>query len=338
MSATKPATTVKARLRNFGNGILEVTDDTVKFFVETGRFRKRRETVRNIPIPEIENLERKENDISVTWKDNTDVFAVEETSRVVGIHDRIVAVLKERQKASEAKAVEVKTEEEHKQTEQKMAEIKQEEQNARLVQSTANAVAVVNSLVEVLRRLHGRIDWKTVESSLQQVGDAVEKLGSENGDLTFLDVKPLSTAVQQRYPKEVAERALEALKRLHERFNREEPASVTEGSERPHPIQRDAQLMLRAFYVWNDLTLGAVVGDKDFEKENAELLRLLEELAKQPGSQIDSRMVKAPFEKLPAGREKQKEGFEEIKVMLDLQLKDFTLLVSRMQQAGSASV
>jgi hypothetical protein len=49
-------------------------------------------------------------------------------------------------------------------------------------------------------------------------------------------------------------------------------------------------------------------------------------------------MVKASFEKLPAGREKQKEGFEEIKVMLDLQLKDFTLLVSRMQQAGSASV
>jgi hypothetical protein len=330
MSATKAATKpiiAKARLRNFGNGILEVSDDTVKFYVETGRLRKRRETVRNILILEIESLERQENDLSVTWKGNTDVFAVEATSQVLGIHDRILAVLKERQKTAETKTID----------EQKLVEQKQTEQNAQVVQAAANAVEVANSLFGVLRHLHGRIDWKLVESSAQQVNEAVEKLASENENLAFLDVTPISSAVEQRYPKEITERALEALKRLHERFRREEPAPA-EGPEQLHPSQHDANVILEAFYVWNDMTLGAIVGDKDFEKESAEMLRLLEELTKLLGSQIDIGMVKASFEKLSAGKEKQMEGFAEIKVMLDQQLKDLMSLASRASQEGSASV
>jgi hypothetical protein len=324
--ATKP-TTVKARLRNSGNGILEVSDDTVKFYVETRRFRKRRETVRNIPIPEIESLELKENDLGVTWKGNTDFFAAEDTSKVVAIHERILAAMKERQKAAEAKAAE----------EQKQVEQKQPEQKTQLVEITGSAVEVVNSLFEVLRHLHGRIDWKLVEFSFQQVEESFGKLAGQSADFAFFDLKSISAAVQQRYPKEIAERIFEALKKLHERFNREETAPPEGSEEQLRPSQHDARQMLRAFYVWNDMTLGAVVGDKDRAEENAELLRLLEELAKQPSSKIDISTVKSSFEKLSEGREKQQEGFEELKVVLDLQLKDLMVLAPPAQEAGSES-
>jgi hypothetical protein len=83
------------------------------------------------------------------------------------------------------------------------------------------------------------------------------------------------------------------------------------------------------------LTLGAVVGDKDSEKEAAELLKLLEELAKQPSSRIDMSAVKASFEKLSLGREKQKESLEKIKDMLDLQHQDLMLLATSTQQTDS---
>jgi hypothetical protein len=191
-------------------------------------------------------------------------------------------------------------------------------------------VEVVNSLFEVLRHLHGRIDWKILELSSQRVDDAVAKLASENENLSFLDVKPIAAAIQQRFPKEIAYRTFDALKMLHERFNRVD-SSHAEGAEQPHPKQYDARLTLQAFFVWNDMTLGAVVGDKDTEKESAEMLRIIEELVKQPSSQIDSDRVRAAFEKLSGEREKQKEGFEELKAMLELQLKDFMSLVERAQ-------
>jgi hypothetical protein len=318
MGTTKPATVVKARLRNFGNGILEVSDEAVKFYVQTGRFKKHRETIRDIPTSEIETLERQENDVSITWKGNTDVFAVEQTSQVLHIQERILAVLKERQETNEDKVSEEQVEQ------------KQSDQSSKLVHSTANAVEVVNSLFEVLRHLHGRIDWKIVELSSQRVDDAVAKLASENENLAFLDVKPIAAAIQQRFPKEIAYRTFDALKMLHERFNRVD-SSHAEGAEQPHPKQHDARLTLQAFFVWNDMTLGAVVGDKDTEKESAEMLRIIEELVKQPSSQIDSDRVRAAFEKLSGEREKQKEGLEELKAMLELQLKDFMSLVERAQ-------
>ena len=327
MSATKHATIVKARLRNFGNGVLEVSNDTVKFYVESGRLRKSRETVRGIPIAEIESLERNENDLSITWKGSTDVFALDEKTQADGIQERIAALLKEHQKSAENKAA----------RDQKETEQKQVEQNSRLVQAMTNAVKVASSLFDVLRHLHGRIDWKLVEFSFKQVDEAAEKFASENMEMDFLDVKPLSVAVQQRYPKEIADRALEALKTLYEHFRPEE-ASPVDSVKQLHPNPHDAKLMLRAFYVLNDMMLGAIVGDKDLEKESAELLKLLEEMAKQPGSQIDLGKVKSSFEKLSAGKEKQKEGFEEIRVMLELQLKDLSSLATRSLQASPVMI
>jgi len=318
MSTTKPETIVKSRLRNFGNGVLEVSNDTVKFYVETGRFRKHRETIRNIPIAEIESLERQENDLSLTWKENTDVFAVAETSKVLAIHERILAGLKEQQKPAESTVAETQ---------------KETEKTNQLIQETASTIEVANALFTILRHMHGRVDWKLVELGFQQVDEASAKLTSLGTDFAFLDVTPISVAVQQRYPKEIADRTFEALKTLHKHFNSDD-SSPTEGADKPRPNKKDSRVLVQAFYVLNDLTIGAVVGDKDFEKETTELMKLLDELAKQPNSRIDMNAVKTSFEKLSLGREKQKEGFKEINVMLELQLQGLMLVTTSAQQTS----
>jgi len=318
MSTTKPATIVKSRLRNFGNGVLEVSNDTVKFYVETGRFRKHRETIRNIPIAEIDSLERQENDLSLAWKENTDVFAVAETSKVLAIHERILAGLKEQQKPAEITVAETQ---------------KQPDKTNLLMQETATTIDVANALFSILGHLHGRVDWKLVELGFKQVDEASAKLTSLGTDFAFLDVKPISVAVQQRYPKEVADRTLEALKTLHKHFNTDD-SSPTEGADKPRPNKKDWKVLVQAFYVLNDLKIGAVVGDKDSEKETTELMNLLDELTKQPGSRIDMSAVKTSFEKLSLGKEKQKEGFEDIKVMLELQLQELMLVASSAQQTS----
>ena len=320
MSTTKPETIVKSRLRNFGNGVLEVSNDTVKFYVETGRFRKHRETIRNIPIAEIESLERQENDLSITWKENTDVFAVAETSKVLAIHERILAGLKEQQNPAEITVVETQ---------------KQPEATNQLVQGTASTIEVANALFNILRHLHGRVDWKLVELGFQQVDEASAKLKSLGTDFAHLDVTPISVAVQQRYPKDVADRTFEALKMLHKQLNGDD-SSTTEGADEPRPNKKDSRVLVLAFYVLNDMMIGAVVGDKDSEKETKELMILLNELTEQPGSRIDMSAVKTSFEKLSLGKEKQKEGFEEIKVMLELQLQELMLVASSTQQTSPA--
>src|SRR3989304_2501952 len=94
MTAAPAELTVKARLRNFGDGVLVLADDAVKFYVETGRFRKHRKIAREILLADIESVERQGNDLSVAWKGNTDIFVMAQPSQVEPIYERIIAALK----------------------------------------------------------------------------------------------------------------------------------------------------------------------------------------------------------------------------------------------------
>jgi hypothetical protein len=303
MSATKPTITVKSRLRNVGNGTLEVSDASVKFYVESGRFKKRRETVRDIPIADIQSVEQLNDDVSITWKENIDAFAVEQASQVEAILGRITASLDERRKTAE--------------TPKQIVEQKQND----LGQLVASAVDVADSAFNVLTHLNGRVDWTVVENDYLRLQETVGKLSSQNGAPVVLDVAPVSVALQQRYPKEIAERTLNVLKALYDGFNGGASSSV-EGSEQPHPNQHDAKLQLQAFYVLGDMALGAVVGDEAVANEGVELLKLLEELAKLPSSKVDVNVAKSSVEKLSGGKKKQAEALGGVKSMLELQLKE----------------
>ena len=70
-------TKVKAKLGNRGSGMLEFVDNTLKFYVERGRFKKQSEIIREIPLADIEKATVEGKEFSVTWKGVADVFVVE---------------------------------------------------------------------------------------------------------------------------------------------------------------------------------------------------------------------------------------------------------------------
>ena len=176
-----------------------------------------------------------------------------------------------------------------------------------------------DSLFDLIKNLHGRVDWSLVENSFKQSEENVKNLASQANSLC-LDITQLSVAVQERRPKEIAEKTYDVLKALYGHFDG--MTSSVENMEQFHPNHQDARLAIQAIYVLNDMLLGTVVGDDAVEKEGAELLKVLDELAKVPGSKIDVNAVKTSLDKICAEKEKQGLVIEEIRLMLEQQLKE----------------
>src|SRR4030066_1188248 len=239
MTAVPTELTVKARLRNFGDGVLLVAGDAMKFYVETGRFRKHRKIAREIPMADVESVERQENDLSIVWKGATEMFVVEQAAQVEPIYERITTTLKERTKDAENKET----------ASQKRVE---------LAQLTAKAMETADFLFDILRNLHGRVDWDLLGTSFKQSEENVKELVSQANSLC-LDITRLSAAVQERRPREIAEKTYDILKTIYGHFDG--MASSSEDAERCHLNQRDARLVIQASYVSNDMLLGAVLGD-----------------------------------------------------------------------------
>ncbi len=91
----------KARLRNFGEGTLEFNENTVNFYVEKGRFRKRQEKAKEIPIADIESVEKEANELSITSKGVPSYFILEKATLAEELHTEITRALKEQRKTSE---------------------------------------------------------------------------------------------------------------------------------------------------------------------------------------------------------------------------------------------
>lgn len=91
----------KVSLRNLGDGMLEFTGNTVKFYVENGRFKKRKQIAREIQMTDVESVNRAGNELSITWKGVTDTFTAEETALAETICQRITEALKEQRKTLE---------------------------------------------------------------------------------------------------------------------------------------------------------------------------------------------------------------------------------------------
>jgi hypothetical protein len=307
MNAADKAVVVKARLRNVGEGFLELIDDRIKFYVETGRFRKQRKISREIQFADVENIEQQGNDLHVIWKDNTEMFAFEQQSQLEAIRERITAALKERKKEQET---------------EEMANQEWKE----LAQMMTSAMEAVGSLFDILGNLHGRVDWKLVEDSLLRFEESVGTLSSQGANPVCLNIKPVSVAIRQRHPEEIGEKAYDILRELYDHFNG--LVSSVQGSEKSQLNRRDAKLFIQAIYVLNDMSLGAVIGDDAVGKEGAELFKALEDLAKLPGSQIDVNAVKASLDKLCTEKERHRSVIEDIKSTLEKKLKEQIMVIA----------
>jgi hypothetical protein len=94
--------TAKARLRNVGNGTLELVSNTIKFHIEKGRLKKQKQLAKEIPIADIESIERVGNELSITWKGVTDRFVIDKAELAETIHAKITEALSQR-RSSETK-------------------------------------------------------------------------------------------------------------------------------------------------------------------------------------------------------------------------------------------
>jgi len=291
---------VKAYLIGLGSGTLEFIDNAIKFHIEKGRLRKRKELVRDIPMADIERMDRVGKEISITWKGTTDIFVIEETESAGTIFERLPKASREQKKVFEDKEV----------AKQKRNEISK---------TVSIAMNIADSLFDILRSLHGWVDWDRVEGFLKCSEENAAKLTDQEMKIIELDFTKLSSAIKERLPEETSKEAYNLLRLLHDYFGRLD--SENEFLKEIHPNYYDAKTAIQAHYLLNDIVLGMMLEDEEIGKEHDELLITLEDLSKGTGLKININAIKNVVAKLGADKEKER-VVKETRAVFRKQLED----------------
>jgi hypothetical protein len=276
---------VKAYLIGLGSGTLEFIDNTIKFHIEKGRLRKRKDLVREIPTADIEGMDLVGKEISITWKGTTDIFVVEEMESAGTIFERIPKTFREQKKVFEDKKV----------AKQKRKEISK---------TVSITIDIADSLFDILRSLQGWVDWKRVESFLKSSEENAARLTDQKIKTIELDFTKLSLAIKERLPEETSKEAYNLLRLLHGYFDGLD--SENEFLKEIHPNYYDAKTTIQAHYLLNDIILGTIVEDEEIGKEHNELLITLEDLSKGTGLKINVTAIKNVITKLGIDKEKER--------------------------------
>jgi len=289
---------VKAHLIGIGSGTLEFIDNTIKFHIETGRLRKRQKLSREIPMSEIEAINRVGNELSITWKGSTDIFVIEKAELVGTIFEKLPKISEEQKKLFEDKKV-----------------VKQQSNEAGNIVDTA--MEITDSLFDILRSLHGWVDWSRIETLLEKSAKKAEELTDQKSNLLKLDFSKLTLAIKQRFQEEISKETFNLLRVLYDYFI--ETDSENETPEEIYPNYFDVKTTIQAYYLLNDIVLGSIIGDAEIGKEQKELLMTLEDLAKSTNLKININAIKTVICKLCD--EKGKESvIEKSRMLLKQQL------------------
>ena len=291
---------VKAHLIGLGSGTLEFIDDTIKFQIETGRLRKRRELSREIPMSDIEAINRVGNELSITWKGSTDIFVIEKAELVGTIFEKIPKASEEQKRLFEDKKV-----------------VKQ--QSNEVSKMVNAAMGITDSLFDILRSLHGWVDWNRIENLLKKSVKKAEELTDQKITLLELDFSKLTLAIKERTQKEISKETFNLLKLLYDYFIGTDAENET--LKEIHPNYFDAKTTIQAHYLLNDIVLGSIIGDEEIGDEQKELLMTLDDLTKSTNLKINTNAIKTVICKL--SDEKGKESvIEEGRMLFRLQLQD----------------
>ena len=233
---------VKAHLIGLGSGTLEFIDDTIKFQIETGRLRKRRELSREIPMSDIEAINRVGNELSITWKGSTDIFVIEKAELVGTIFEKIPKASEEQKRLFEDKKV-----------------VKQ--QSNEVSKMVNAAMGITDSLFDILRSLHGWVDWNRIEYLLKKSVKKAKDLKDQKSNLLELDFSKLTLAIKERTQEEIAKETFNLLRLVYDYFIGAD--SENETIKEIHPNYFDAKTIIQAHYLLNDIVLGSIIGDEE---------------------------------------------------------------------------
>jgi hypothetical protein len=288
---------VKAYLIGFGSGTLEFIDNTIKFHITKGGLRKRTEIIREIQMADIEGMDRVGKEISITWKGTTDIFVIEKEESAEAIFKKITKTSKKEKKVVEEK------------------EIAKQERNE-IGKTASITMNIVDSLFDILRSLHGWIDWDRVEGFLKLSEENAARLTDQEMKIIELDFSPLSSAIKERLPEETSKETYNLLKLLYDYFSA--LTKKNETFDQIHPNFHNAKTIILAYYLLNDIKLGMMVGDI-VEKEVNELVVMLKELSKNTNLNINIDALKDTIDKKGVDQEKES-VFEESRTAFRKQL------------------
>lgn len=266
MCEIQEMTRVEAKLENRGKGSLEFAESTLKFYVERGRFKKKSEVVREIPLTDIENVALSGTELSITWKGVADIFKVEKEEPAKAIFEEIESTLKSQREPLE--------------TVKAPPQVPNE-----LIDMIKASLDTTDSLFDILRSLHGRVDWNRIGNLLQRSEKIAKNIPGQETCSIEIDFTKSISAIKDNRPKEIIKEVYDYLKLLDSYSNR--IASDNVFPQKTHPDYQDAQQMLLAYYALNDIIIGNIVGDKEISKERNKLLAILEGLAKTMELQIE---------------------------------------------------
>jgi hypothetical protein len=269
--ATVPSSSVKAHLIGLGGGTLEVIDNTMKFYIKKGRFRKRNELFREIHMTDIEGMNRVGNELSVTWNGTTDTFILEDTEVAGTIIEKIPETLREQRGISEDEEV-------------------AKQKSNQISKIVSIAMEIADSLFDILRSLHGWVDWNNIQAFSKRFEENLGALTKEAIGRIEMDSKKLLLAIEEQLTEEISKEAFDLLRVLHAYFSR--LVSENDSFNKIHPNYSDARTTIQAYYLLNDIGLGTIVGDDEIGEEHDELAITLENLSKATGLKIKIEAIK----------------------------------------------
>lgn len=291
---------VKAHLIGVGNGTLEFVDNTVKFHTQKGRIRKRQELSREIPMSEIEAISRVGNELSITWKGSINIFVIENPELLGTVLEEIADSTGEQESLSQDKEI--------------------VEQRSKEVSKTIDAtMEISNSLFDILRSLHGWVDWGRIENLLKKSVGKAQKLTDQKTKWAELDFSKLTIAINAHLLEETSKETLKLLTVLYEYFTGKDSENQTLGQL--HPNFHDAKTTIQGYFLLNDIILGSIIGDEEIGEEQKELLMTLEDLAQSTKTKININAIKTVISKLGDGKAKES-VIEESRMLFRQELKD----------------
>ena len=250
---------------------VEVSDNIAKFFATKGFLKKKWIVVKEIPLLEIERIEKFGNKLSVTWKGVTDTFFTKKKidifSKLVGQVNRMLedVVLEDQRKTKENS---------------EKASLRRSE----LLDTINTSVGIIDQSFNVLISLNAkRINWERLEGYSKDFEKNPSFTGKTIPPLS-LDFSKISSATKNKLPKETSDEAYNILKVVYGYFN---DLKLEDDLKENHPNFVDAKAVILAYFTLNDILLGKVVGDKKITEEINQLEGVLQNLAAETNFKVN---------------------------------------------------
>jgi hypothetical protein len=289
----KPArseSTLKAKAKNVGSGSMEFVDNTIKFYLEKGTVKKKKQTAITLSISDIESLRQEKKQLIVVWNGVTDTFTLQKPEKLAELYAKVNAALSERKPTPE-QAAEKRAEEEHV---QKRVEIPQ---------MILAVTEIIDPLFDTLKSLQRKINWGHVENCLKIAEEKADAFAEQKPGSLNLKFAKAFAAAKSHVPDEVGKETYVLLMAIRGYFkdllSDDDPKVIV------HPSNKDALDAVQAYLTLNDIFLGVEVADEVLAKENAEFLKMLKRMEEETGASLNGTALGIAANRIAKAKDKE---------------------------------